>query len=405
MKLLKKKSIWIAATVALAVTIPVFAAGNFQTLEAYYNNIRVTVNDEYKTLKHEPFIVDGVTYVGVRDIGSLFNISANWNVMTQTVELTGGLSSQEALMYTQQITALQAELEDVTNKLTQYQQSSSGNYNSNSNSQSSNPWNNSSSNTWNSNQSSSNTQYDTNGFLLVDVDDIEDMLHDEYEDYEDVEWTFSLSPKSSYIKFDIEFDGDDYLDDYEDISSSKLERFIEDMCDDIMAELEGSIYERHDIEGDIHDADNDEDLWSFEYTDGDIEAEENEAFPNLDELEDLILDDIITDDYDDVFEIDPPNSDDDIEIDIDDVTLEVNDDEDAVIFTVDIDFDSGEQTHWDELFDLLDKIPEAEDLMEDIEKEIEDEYNIDRTDDEIIGYLKDGSTTLIEYDDKGFDYK
>jgi len=430
MKLLKNKALCLVAATSLMSSIPVFAAGSFRPLEAYYNNIRVSVNDEYKSLTYEPFIVDGVTYVGVRDIGELFNIGANWNIATQTVELTGGLSSTNELMYTTEIAALEQVVADLTAKLQQYETSTAPGY-SQSTPSTMPSWGQPTTTpswgqptttpswgqptitpSWGQTTTTPNyPNYGNNssssgGFKEIDSKALDKVLED-FEEEERIDWTFDVSVKSSYVSLEIEFDGDDFLEDFNDLSTSKVEGFIEDVCDAIAEELVGTLAERHSIKGSITDADNNDELVSFEYDDGDLELEEIEAFPDLKGMTDY-LEDMFSDDYDDVVVLeytDDGGKEQETKIDIDGISLDV-DRNDVLEFIIELDFSNSDKDNWNSRYDDLkgDIGGDFDDLFEDVMKELEKEYNIDHKDDEIIGYIESNGDEIGVFDDKGIEW-
>jgi hypothetical protein len=91
------------------------------------------------------------------------------------------------------------------------------------------------------------------------LDDLEDDLNYYYESYEDIEFYIYLSGDEDDIEVEIEVDLDDYGDEWDYLSDSDIEDYLQDICDDILDE-----YEDADITGNIIDTDEDEELVYFE---------------------------------------------------------------------------------------------------------------------------------------------
>ncbi len=441
---IKKTLCFALATGSLLNSVSTFAISSFQPLEAYYNDIRISVNDEYKSVNHEPFIIDGVTYVSVRDIGNLFNISSYWDVGDQTVKLTGGLSSTAETTYKQQIAQLQAEINTLEAALDSYEntlsdpsysltppssntnwgydqtipglgqttipglgQTTYPGYNQNTSwgyGQTTTPntsWGYGQTTTPNTSWGYGNTGSSSSSTQIKEIDKyaIDDALA-RYEEEEDIEWSFSTRFGSSVVDLDIEFYGDDFRRDYDRLSTSKIEGFIEDVCAAIMAELVGTYGERHTIEGKLTDTDSNEDLVIFEYDNGRLDVEEVDIFENIDDIIDIIEDDIFRDDYDDIISM-KDNESLTHDADIEGITLDV-DRHGVVEFVIEIDFDDDAQTAWNDELDGRDKVASAEDLLDDVIKELENEYDLDARDGDIVGTLesRDGDT-LVEVNDEG----
>ena len=72
----------------LSSTVNVFALNGSRTLKAIYNDIKITLNGKDIVTEKEPFIVDGTTYLPVRDVGEALGLDVEWNSKTKTVELS-----------------------------------------------------------------------------------------------------------------------------------------------------------------------------------------------------------------------------------------------------------------------------------------------------------------------------
>jgi len=81
----------VTITLALTLSIPVWASVTQKTIQVSYNNIKLYVDGKLITAKDsvgntiEPFIYDGTTYLPVRAIGEAFNKSVSWDGNTQSV--------------------------------------------------------------------------------------------------------------------------------------------------------------------------------------------------------------------------------------------------------------------------------------------------------------------------------
>jgi len=80
----------IGAAVMLLVlsATPLLARAIGEDVRIYFNNIRVAINGNQAQLENEPFVLNGRTYLPLRDIASLFGYDATWESETNTVHLT-----------------------------------------------------------------------------------------------------------------------------------------------------------------------------------------------------------------------------------------------------------------------------------------------------------------------------
>ena len=78
---------------AMLLSVGTVFAGT-QTIEAFYNNIKISIDGENVELKDaagnviEPFIYEGTTYLPVRAISEALGMDTKFNETTNTVELT-----------------------------------------------------------------------------------------------------------------------------------------------------------------------------------------------------------------------------------------------------------------------------------------------------------------------------
>jgi len=128
-----------------------------------------------------------------------------------------------------------------------------------------------------------------------DIDDAIDILYDEFGDVYGVEWEFDIVVNRGYVLLDVTFDGDEYLEEYKDISTSRRNSMITYACEVIVEELGDAL----PIEGYIYDDDNERELVEFTYEKGELEISDVVI---SDEAAEEILE-TLEDKYDEVFEI------------------------------------------------------------------------------------------------------
>lgn len=95
--------------------------------------------------------------------------------------------------------------------------------------------------------------------LSADLDDLEDELDDECSDYfNDIDLSLKLDGDRDDIDFTIYLEYDDYDDEWDALSNSRIEDLMEDVFDEIEDE-----YEDADITGYIYDDDNNKYLYKY----------------------------------------------------------------------------------------------------------------------------------------------
>lgn len=76
------------AGVLMATAISVYADDGLEKIEAYVRKgLPITLNGNKVELENPPVIVDGSTYLRLRDVAKITGVEVNWNEYTQTVEL------------------------------------------------------------------------------------------------------------------------------------------------------------------------------------------------------------------------------------------------------------------------------------------------------------------------------
>ena len=82
---------FLSAILLIALATAAYAAARHESLEVFFNNIRIVVNGELITPRDglgnvvEPFIVDGTTFLPVRAVADALGQTVEWDGATQTV--------------------------------------------------------------------------------------------------------------------------------------------------------------------------------------------------------------------------------------------------------------------------------------------------------------------------------
>lgn len=66
-------------TISIGVATTAFASNAPKTLKAFFNNIKIYLDGKEVVTKSEPFIIDGVTYLPVRDIAEALDLEISWD--------------------------------------------------------------------------------------------------------------------------------------------------------------------------------------------------------------------------------------------------------------------------------------------------------------------------------------
>lgn len=292
-------------------TTSVDASTGVKKVDAQYNNIKIFNNGQEVTVdpKTEPFILSGVTYIPLRMMGELYNKTVQWSGTTNTVFVTDktppiAQSTVDAL--TNQIKAKDAQISQLQAEITKLKAS----------------------------------QDEAN------FDDLEGQLNDDYVDYyknlDDVEITLSGDKKKISVRVDVN------ATDWDDLSTSKQEVFLQDIVDDILDEFEDA-----DITGTVKNADNGKELASF-----DIDSKDNVSLDS-DTTDVGDLEDQLNDDYYDY-------------TNLDDIDITLDGDKDNIDITIEVNGDD-----WDNLSNSK-KISFLQDIVDDILDEY-DEAEVDGT--------------------------
>ena len=87
-----------------AITIPVVAASNSRSIEAFFSGIKIYVDDNLISPKDgngnpiEPFIYNGTTYLPVRAVSTALGKAVSWDGKTQSVYIGKHESSTPSIM-------------------------------------------------------------------------------------------------------------------------------------------------------------------------------------------------------------------------------------------------------------------------------------------------------------------
>jgi hypothetical protein len=319
-----------AIIIALSVATAGYAAGTSQWLEAWFMNIKIKVNGQEVAMDKAPFIVNGTTYVSVRSMANIFNKNIEWDGTNYIVSVTDKPDATLSSLKTQlvlkdhEIAGLREEIKKLEEQL----------------------------------ESSEN-----------DMDDLEDDLNDDYDEYEDIEFEITLSGDEDEITVIIEVDLDDFEDEWDDLTSSDIKSYLQDICDDIL-----DVFDDAEIEGYFRDSSSSSKKKYYEFTTsskGKVVFDDDYDV-DLDDLEDE-LDDAYWNYFDEF-----------------DLVVELEGDEDEIFYYIYVDYDEYED-EWEDLDN-----EDIEDLMLDIYYEIEDVYD----DADIVGYIYnyDEETRLARFD-------
>ena len=78
----------VAFSIVLTATLPALAASLTQSVTITYRDIKVTLNGQQIELANEPFLLNGTTYLPLREVASALELDVSWDGSTSTVKLT-----------------------------------------------------------------------------------------------------------------------------------------------------------------------------------------------------------------------------------------------------------------------------------------------------------------------------
>ncbi|WP_167858933.1 stalk domain-containing protein [Paenibacillus cymbidii] len=86
---MRKYLIGALAGAALMVSVQVMAEDGLQKIEAYLRpGLPITLDGQKVTFESSPVMVDGSTYLKLRDVATITGLGVEWNDTTQTVEMS-----------------------------------------------------------------------------------------------------------------------------------------------------------------------------------------------------------------------------------------------------------------------------------------------------------------------------
>jgi len=296
-----------------------------KTVDAWYRDIKIVANGTQVQMPLEPFIMNDSTYVPVRAISEILGKNVAWDGATSSITITDKPGSNVAvlnntiLQQNAEITRLKAEIADLKEQLDDAKSSSD------------------------------------------DLNDLEDELNDDYSDFENIEFDIGLDGDEDDIQVEISFDGGEYLDEWDTLSNSEIEDYLQDIVDDILDEFDGA-----DIDGFIEDSDSNKTMVEFTVdSKGNVSTDSSDFDSDLENFEDD-LNDNYSNNFDG-FEI----------------SISLSGDEDNIKFYVEVDSNDWETLSNNAIGDFMDAVYD----------DISDEFD-DAT---VKGYVYDGSVRLGTY--------
>lgn len=216
---------------SMAMATVVFAAGYYKTLKAHFNNIQIYRNNEKVQLNlpkgmHEPFIVDGYTYVPLRAVSEIFGAGIHWDGTNYRIDIdTSGQPTAEDInnliaMVTekqQKINELEAKVKELEEQLSQQKNKTS-----------------------------------------TTLAELEKQLNKYYGKYENIEFDIDLIGNKNDIEVRIYVDLYDYKTEWNKLSKTKIENLIKYIVEDIQDSFADA-----DIDGYIKDEDSNKILVDF----------------------------------------------------------------------------------------------------------------------------------------------
>lgn len=215
------------------------AATGTKNLKATYRNIGVTYNGVAQSLSNEPFTVDGVTYLPLREISTILGASVDWNGSTNTVAITGSSSNTTALEQqlstaNYNLTVAQRELAQVKAELETYKSGSS---------------------------TGSGTTTGTT-ITAAQLKETENYLIDNFSDYfSNITFDFDLTQSGSRLEVVMSYENRSENTAFNKLTEGKIETFMKKIGDNIAA-----THKDIEIQGKIQYTKDDEEKASFTRT-------------------------------------------------------------------------------------------------------------------------------------------
>lgn len=211
----KKKMIGLLVTTMTLVTafgFSSYGASATKTLQALYGTSKIIINGKDVTQTIEPFIVDGTTYIPLRVVANTFNKKVDWNPLTSTANITDDLT-QVNEHFQAEILKRDVEIMNLQSRLKQLEK-------------------------------------EVESKKEISLSDLEKQLNKDYGEYKNIEFDISLSGSASKVNVKIDVDLYDYKKEWNGLSSSKRESYLQDIVDDVL-----EAYDEANVYGSIKDID------------------------------------------------------------------------------------------------------------------------------------------------------
>ncbi|MBU5676517.1 copper amine oxidase N-terminal domain-containing protein [Alkaliphilus sp. MSJ-5] len=211
----KKRMIGLLVTTMTLVTafgFSSYGASATKTLQALYGSSKIIINGKDVTQTIEPFIVDGTTYIPLRVVANTFNKKVDWNPLTSTAYITDDLT-QVNEHFQAEILKRDVEIMNLQSRLKQLEK-------------------------------------EVESKKEISLSDLEKQLNKDHGEYKNIEFDISLSGSASKVNVKIDVDLYDYKKEWNGLSSSKRESYLQDIVDDVLDAYDGA-----NVYGSIKDID------------------------------------------------------------------------------------------------------------------------------------------------------
>lgn len=192
----------LSVILVLTLTVGAFAASGVsrRSLSAVFRNIQLQINGKIVATEEEPFIVDGRTYVPLRVVSQALGAKVDWNPGANLVTIDGSNTSSE-------VEALKAQLQQKEAENTQLKLQLEAL------------------------QGSSGTDVDV---AVKGLLDLTERIKSGYGKLNDVKIRdIRFTGNENDINVNIDVDLDDYDDEWEALTDSKIKSWVSDLCLDI----------------------------------------------------------------------------------------------------------------------------------------------------------------------------
>lgn len=200
---------------SLSLGAVVFADDNFQTLNAWFGSLSIYRNNQQVQLDVKPFIVDGTTYVPLRAVSELFDKDVGWDGINYRIDLNDKPDENLAHM-TQELVEAQIKVLELESKVAQLE---------------------------------TELAAKEEASKVDDIKDLESYLNRQHGTYKRVRFDIDLYKNRDDIDVDIYVDLDYDYYEWNDLSTSNIKSYLQDLVDDILKD-----YKNANIEGAIKDS-------------------------------------------------------------------------------------------------------------------------------------------------------